>query len=181
LISSAVPKTIRGLILSSAGFLGLVFNLYAGKLSDKIGRKIIIALGNLPSRLSTLIFPFAPNLIIATGISLFESFDHNIAMPASRALTADLAPEKIRGKIFGRMFALFSLGAILGPILSTYIYEIYRFSTFELPLYGITLNGAGIPFIISAAVGLFSLFILLAFVEEPKLKRKEQRNNNINK
>jgi len=48
-------------------------------------------------------------------------------------------------------------------------------------LYGITLNGAGIPFIISAAVGLFSLFILLAFVEEPKLKRKEQRNNNINK
>lgn len=166
-----------GIILSSAGFLGLVFNLYAGKLSDKIGRKIIIAVGNLPSRLATLIFPFAPDLITAAGVSLFESFGHNIAMPASRALTADLAPEKIRGKIFGRMFSFFSLGAILGPILSTYIYDIYRFTTFEIPIFGtITLNGAGIPFIISAGVGLFSLFILLAFVEEPKPKRKKLKN-----
>ena len=96
-------------------------------------------------------------------------------MPASRALTADLVPENIRGKLFGRMFALFSVGAILGPIVSTWIYEIHRFSTFKVPFFEtVTLRGAGIPYIISAAVGLFSLFVLLAFVEDPRMKRKNK-------
>jgi DHA1 family multidrug resistance protein-like MFS transporter len=174
-IFRATPIQI-GIILSASGFFGLIFNLYAGKLSDKIGRKIIIAIGNLPARLSTLIFPFAPNLLSAAGIYLFEAFGHNIAMPASRALVADLVPEKIRGKLFGRMFAFFSLGAIIGPILSTWIYDVFRFSTIEIPLLGLDLLGAGIPYIISAVVGLISLLILLAFVEEPKKpKRNQQR------
>jgi MFS family permease len=167
-IFNASPLQI-GTILSISGFVGLTCNLYAGKISDRVGRKPIIALGSLPSRLSTIAFPFAPNLISAAGISIFRSFGHNIAMPASRALRADLIPEKIRGKLFGRLAAFFSLGAILGPILSTWLYEIYRFSTFEIPWLGnLVVRGAGIPFFVSSAFGLFSLLLVLAFVEEPK-------------
>jgi len=69
------------------------------------------------------------------------------------------------------LLAFFSLGAILGPILSTWIYDAYRFQTFEVPWLGdLVVRGAGIPFFISSAIGLFSLFLLLAFVEEPKRK-----------
>ena len=158
-----------GMILSAAGFVGLTCNLYAGKLSDRVGRKPIIALGSLPSRLATLMFPFAPDLISAAGITLFRAFGHNVAMPASRALNADLIPEKVRGKLFGRLAAFFSLGAILGPVLSTWIYDIYRFSTFQIPWLGnVSVRGAGIPFFVSSVIGLFSLFLLLAFVEEPR-------------
>jgi len=158
-----------GMILSAAGFVGLTCNLYAGKLSDRVGRKPIIALGNIPSRLATLVFPFAPDLISAAGITIFRAFGHNIAMPASHALNADLIPEKVRGKLFGRLAAFFSLGAILGPILSTWIYDIYRYSTFRVLWLGnVVVRGAGIPFFVSSAIGLFSLFLLLAFVEEPK-------------
>jgi len=90
-------------------------------------------------------------------------------MPASRALNADLIPEKARGKLFGRMAAFFSLGAILGPILSTWIYATYSSQVFKVPWLGnLVVRGAGIPFFISSAIGLFSLFLLLAFVEEPK-------------
>ncbi|MDH5686627.1 MAG: MFS transporter, partial [Candidatus Bathyarchaeota archaeon] len=39
-----------GIILSISGFVGLSCNLYAGKISDRIGRKPVIALGSLPSR-----------------------------------------------------------------------------------------------------------------------------------
>lgn len=160
-----------GIILSISGFVGLSCNLYAGRISDKVGRKPIIALGSLPSRLATIAFPFAPDLISGAGITVFRSFGHNIAMPASRALNADLIPEKIRGKLFGRLAAFFSLGAILGPVLSTLLYDAYRFQAFELPWLGnITLRGAGIPFFISSAIGLFSLILLLAFVEEPRKK-----------
>jgi MFS family permease len=160
-----------GIILSVSGFVGLTCNLYAGKISDRVGRKPLIALGSLPSRLSTIALPFAPNLVSAAGITVFRSFGHNIAMPASRALNADLIPEKVRGKLFGRMAAFFSLGAILGPVLSTLIYDAYRFQVFEVPWLGnLVVRGAGIPFFVSSAVGLFSLFLLLAFVEEPRRK-----------
>ncbi len=158
-----------GMILSAAGFVGLICNVYAGKLSDRVGRKPIIALGNIPSRLATLVFPFAPDLISAAGITIFRAFGHNIAMPASHALNADLIPEKVRGKLFGRLAAFFSLGAILGPMLSTWIYDIYRYSTFRILWLGnVIVRGAGIPFFVSSAIGLFSLFLLLAFVEEPR-------------
>jgi MFS family permease len=158
-----------GTILTISGFVGLTCNLYAGKISDKIGRKPIIALGSLPSRLASIVFPFAPDFISASGVTIFRSFGHNIAMPASRALRADLIPEKVRGKLLGRLAAFFSLGAILGPVLSTWIYDFYSYQTFEFPWLGnIVIRGAGIPFFISGAFGLFSLFLVLAFVEEPR-------------
>jgi len=69
-----------------------------GSLSDRIGRKPVIALGSLPSRLATLAFPFAPDLVSASGITVFRAFGHNVAMPATRALNADLIPENVRGK-----------------------------------------------------------------------------------
>jgi MFS family permease len=156
-----------GAILSLSGFVGLSCNLYAGKLSDKIGRKPIIALGSLPARLSTIVFPFAPDLVSAGGVTIFRSFGHNIAMPAARALNADLIPEKARGKLFGRLAAFFSLGAVLGPILSTLIYDVYRSATFEVSWLGnLVVRGAGIPFFISSSIGLFSLLLLLIFVKE---------------
>ena len=158
-----------GIILSASGFVGLACNLYAGKLSDRIGRKPIIAFGSLPARLATFAFPFAPDLAYAAGITIFRSFGHNVAMPANRALNADIIPEQVRGKLFGRLAAFFSFGAILGPILSTWLYEAYRFQSFQVPWLGnLTVRGAGFPFFLSSAIGLFSLFLLLAFVEEPK-------------
>ena len=158
-----------GIILSMSGFVGLTCNLFAGRISDRVGRKPLIALGSLPSRLATIAFPFAPNLISAAGITVFRSFGHNVAMPASRALNADLIPKRVRGKLFGRLAAFFSLGAILGPILSTWIYDTYRFQVFEVPWLGnLVIRGAGIPFFVSSAIGLFSLFLVLAFIEEPR-------------
>jgi MFS family permease len=97
-------------------------------------------------------------------------------MPASRALNSDLIPEKVRGKLFGRLAAFFSLGAVIGPILSTWIYELYEHSFFPIPWLGnLVVRGAGIPFLISSAVGLFSLLLLLIFVEEPKRNTRKER------
>ena len=131
-----------------------------------MGRKIIIALGSLPSRIATLVLPFATDLLFAAGISVVRSFGHNVAMPASRALQADLIPETIRGKLFGRLRAFFSLGAILGPVLSTWVYDVYRYETLDIG--GLVATGAGLPFFISGCIGLLSLVLLLAFVEEPQ-------------
>jgi MFS family permease len=163
-----------GLILTAAGFVGLTCNFFAGKLSDRIGRKPIIALGSFPSRIATLLLPFAPTLVSAAGITVFRSLGHNVAMPAARALNADLIPEAVRGKLFGRMGAFFNIGAVAGPILSTVLYDRYRHLTFTVPwLNQVVFPGAGIPFFISGAIGLFSLALLLAFVKEPSRIQRE--------
>ncbi|MDH5703718.1 MAG: MFS transporter, partial [Aigarchaeota archaeon] len=163
-----------GIILSISGFVGLSCNLYAGKISDRIGRKPVIALGSLPSRVATIAFPFAPDLVSAAGITVFRSFGHNVSMPASRALNADLIPEEMRGKLLGRLGAFFSLGAVLGPVLSTWIYDAYRYETFKAGWLGnLVVRGAGFPFFVSSFIGLFSLFLVLAFVEEPERRSRE--------
>ncbi|MDH5362172.1 MAG: MFS transporter [Aigarchaeota archaeon] len=168
-----------GIILSISGFVGLTCNLYAGRISDRVGRKPIIALGSLPSRLAIVALPFAPDLLSAAGIAVFQSFGHNVAMPASRALNADLIPEKVRGKLFGRLAAFFSLGAVLGPVLSTWIYDAYRYGVFEVPWLGnLVVRGAGFPFFLSSAIGLFSLLLLLVFVEEPRRRRLRSIDNS---
>jgi MFS family permease len=167
-----------GAIISISGFVGLTCNLYAGKLSDRIGRKPIIALGSLPSRISTIVFPFSSDLLSASFITVFRSFGHNIAMPAARALNADLIPEKVRGKLFGRLAAFFSLGAIIGPILSTGIYERFRFHTFKIQWLGnIEIRGVSIPYFISGIIGLISLFLLLTFVEEVHRETKKHEKS----
>jgi MFS family permease len=169
----ATPPQI-GLVLTVAGFIGLTCNFFAGKLSDRIGRKPIIALGSLPSRVATLLLPFAPNFLSAAGITILRSFGHNVAMPAARALNADLIPESIRGKLFGRMSAFFNIGAIAGPILSTILYDHFRYQTLTVPwLNHIMFPGAGIPFFISGTIGLFSLALLLTFVKEPQRIQRE--------
>ena len=163
-----------GLVLTVSGFVGLTCNFFAGKLSDRIGRKPIIALGSFPSRVATLLLPFAPNFLSAAGITVIRSFGHNVAMPAARALNADLIPESLRGKLFGRMSAFFNIGAIAGPILSTVLYDRYRYQTFTVPwLNQIVFPGAGIPFFISGTIGLFSLALLLTFVKEPQRVPRE--------
>jgi MFS family permease len=163
-----------GLVLTLSGFVGLTCNFFAGKLSDRIGRKPIIALGSFPSRVATLLLPFAPNFLSAAGITVLRSFGHNVAMPAARALNADLIPESLRGKLFGRMSAFFNIGAIAGPILSTVLYDRYRYQTFTVPwLNYVVFPGAGIPFFISGIIGLFSLALLLTFVKEPQRVPRE--------
>ncbi len=157
-----------GAIMSISGFAGILCNFYAGRMADKIGRKPIIALGSLSSRLASIVLPFTNNLIQATGVMVFRSMGINVAMPADRALRADLVPAKIRGKLFGRLQAFFNLGMIIGPILGTWLYVLYRYQVFKLTWpTNMVVRGAGVPFFLSAILGLTALTLLLVFVEEP--------------
>lgn len=163
------------LILTLSGSVGLLCNLFAGKLADIIGRKPIIALGSSSSRLSTLILPFSSDLNSAAVLMVFRSLGYNVAMPAGRALRADLVPSKIRGKLFGRLQAFFNLGMISGPIIGTWLYDIYKNEVFRVTWPVVfNIRGLGIPFFISGILGLTSLTLLLLFVKEPPRRTRER-------
>ncbi len=164
-----------GLILSISGLVGIGCNYIAGKISDRIGRKPLITLGSLSSRLSSIALPFTTNLFQATGLMVFRSLGINVAMPATRALRADLVPAKVRGKLFGRLQAFFYGGMIGGTILGPWIYALYKDEVFRVtwPV-DFTVRGLGLPFFISGILGLVALVLLLIFVKEPPRQTETQ-------
>ncbi|MDH5787331.1 MAG: MFS transporter [Candidatus Bathyarchaeota archaeon] len=172
----AVPLQM-GTILSLSGFVGILFNFLAGKLADVWGRKPVIAIGSLSSRLASLGLPFTSDLLQAAGVMSFRSLGINVAMPATRALTADLVPSRIRGKLFGRFTAFFDTGMVAGALLGPWLFATFQSQEFKIELLGgLTVKGIGLPFFISGIMGIIALTLLLAFVKE--LPRNEKKTNN---
>jgi len=76
-----------------------------------------------------------------------------------RALRADLAPPENRGKLFGLYRTFFDAGDIFGPVMATYLYDVYRFKTFKIGHF--TIPGYGVPFYVNTVIGLITIGILL--------------------
>jgi DHA1 family multidrug resistance protein-like MFS transporter len=169
---AAIPFQI-GVILSVSGFVGLLCNLLAGKLADMWGRKPVIAIGSLSSRLASLGLPFTSNLWHATGVMAFRSLGINVSMPAGRALRADLAPAEIRGKLFGRFSASFYSGMVAGALLGPWLFDTFQSAEFHITwLGGLSVRGIGLPFFVSGGMGVIALVLLLIFVKEPPRKTR---------
>jgi MFS family permease len=157
-----------GLIISVTGFIGISATWFAGRLSDKIGRKPVVAFGGIVSRICTLALPLTFNINQATTVTAIRSLGFNIFMPAMRALRADVVPEEYRGRVFGMFMTAFTAGDIIGPIIGTWLYSLYRFETLEIGTF--FFPGYGIPFLVNAVIGLISIIFVIFLVEEKRLR-----------
>ena len=154
-----------GTIISISGFIGLLASYIAGRYSDKVGRKPLIAFGNYSSRLAGGILPFTANITQAGIVVSVRSLGFNISMPAFRALRADLVPPEVRGRLFGLFGTAFTAGSVVGPIIGTWIYSEYRFTMFDV--LGLQVPGYGIPFFINAILGILSTTMIMLLIPEP--------------
>ena len=154
-----------GLIMTISGFVGLATSWIAGRLSDRAGRKPFIIAGNFTARILDMALPLTGNVTMATGVLSLRSIGFNISMPAMRALRADITPSEERGRYFGMFMTAWTSGDIIGPIFSTYLYDIYRFRSFGVG--GLILPGYGIPFFINSILGISATIMLLVMVKEP--------------
>ncbi len=161
---SSDPSAIA-IVTTVSGIIGLAAAYPGGRLSDKIGRKGIVITAGAFSRFMTAIIPIARDIGSLTFLSTLRSIAFNVYIPPFRALQADISPREIRGKVFGTVQATFNIGAVLGPIVGGQLYQEY--APREIPLFGITLPGAALSFLVSAAIGFFSLLLFALYVEEP--------------
>ncbi len=159
-----------GTIISISGIIGLMASYIAGRYSDKIGRKPLIAFGNYSSRLAGGLLPFTGTITQAGIVVSIRSLGFNISMPAFRALRADLVPPEVRGRMFGLFGTAFTAGSVAGPIIATWIYDTYRFTVFDV--FGLQVPGYGIPFFINAILGIISTTMIMLLIEEPKEEDK---------
>jgi len=170
-----------GTIMTIAGLTGFIASWLAGRISDKIGRKPFIALGGYSTRLCGLILPFTGSVEQAIFFLSFRSLGFNIFMPALQALRADIVPKEFRGKLFGIYNTFFNVGDIVGPVLSTFLYDIYRSTTWNVS--GFMIPGIGMPFFVNSILGIVTTTVLLMFVKETvevkSIVRKKPTGKNV--
>jgi len=152
-----------GFIFTLAGLIGIAASWLAGRTSDRIGRKPMIALGGISSRICTIILPLTTDINQAALIMSLRGIGFNLFMPAMQALRADIVPKEARGKFFGIFSTAFTAGDIVGPIIGTWLYALYRFET--LNILGHSFPGYGIPFLIYSIIGIISTLLIVIFVE----------------
>jgi len=159
-----IEPVVIGSIMTAAGLAGMVASWIAGRVSDQLGRKPLIAIGGFSTRFCGFVLPFTGDVGQAAFFLSVRSLGFNIFMPAMQALRADIVPKETRGRLFGLYNTFFTAGDIVGPVLSTLLYDIYRFTSWSIG--GLTIPGYGIPFYVNSILGIVTTAILLVFVEE---------------
>ena len=144
--------SLTGVLLSSRGFLELVFAPLAGSLSDRWGRQQLVV-GALPvGALLVALYSFTPSPVALTVITLLI-FLCGITLNVSfNAVAGDVAPPEKRS-LFLSLFVTFQdLGAAIGPLLGYWIAP-----RFGLPLlYGLGAVLLGIASLLYALMFRFS-------------------------
>ena len=119
---------------------GIVYSILPsrlGKLSDRIGRAPLMALGAAISATLSLFIPSLSSLFLLAVLYTAELVGWSMADPAEQAMVADIIGDEARGRGFGYYEFTLSLGASIGPLLGGWLYDSY---------------GQAVPFYLTAGV-----------------------------
>ncbi len=95
-----------------------------GRLSDRFGRTRLMSLGLVGSGLLSFCLPLLPSIILLAVLWTVESVGWAIAAPAEEAMVADLTGRSVRGRGYGLYTLSASLGAIAGPLIGGWLYDV---------------------------------------------------------
>ncbi|APD07193.1 putative MFS-type transporter [Flavobacteriaceae bacterium UJ101] len=113
----------KGVFFSYVLIASMLVRIFAGKLSDRYGRIIVVQIGMILLILAMItIGSSTSSYILYTGGFLY-GIARGIYAPASYAWVTDLSTTENRGRSFSTMYILFELGITLGAILSGFYYD----------------------------------------------------------
>ncbi len=127
-----------------------------GVLADRIGRRRTIALGWGVYALAYAGFAIARSPWAVTALMAFYGLFHALSEGAERALVADLAADRARGRAFGLFHAVTGMALLPSSVLTGLLWQ--RF-------------GAPFALGVGAALAAVAALLLLALVPEPRTGR----------
>lgn len=151
-------STQIGLLAASFSISQFLSAPLIGRISDRFGRKPVLAISLAGSSLSFLIFGLAPSLawlfIARTMHGIFSAG----AFPIAAAYIGDITTKENRTKYMARLTAVQSLGFIVGPATSGLL------SGIEITL----------PFFLASAVSLINALFIIFLLKESLAKKTEK-------
>ncbi|MBD3171199.1 MFS transporter [Candidatus Bathyarchaeota archaeon] len=159
------PLTI-GTIISLTGLIGLVSSWVAGRFSDNVGRKPVLAVGEGLGRLMGYLLPLMPSVYLTALCHFFRKTGFSIGKPAMDGIKADVAPVEYRGEYFGYFNIAYSVGDITFPVIGTYLYSTYLDSVYSLGR--LSVPGYALPYLLSSTLGFIGLFSVLILITSNK-------------
>jgi len=149
--------------------LALLFVYPSGAMSDRTRKKPFVVWGSIGTRIATLILAFTPLMPGGKWLAFLtyagKDTGRQIAMPATRALQADLTPRRLRGTIIGTIQAYSNVGAVIGPVMGGLIWDLTNSRQYDIGI--LDIPGDSIPFLISALLGIIPAYVVLRWVYEP--------------
>jgi MFS family permease len=153
-VLGATAATV-GLIEGVAEATTSAMKIFSGAASDWIGRrKPLVVLGYALSAVNKLLFPLAEAASTVLMARIADRIGKGIRDAPRDALLADVTPSAIRGSGFGLRLALYTIGAVSGPLVAI---ALMRLSGDDFRL----------VFWIALLPGLASIGVLLIGVREP--------------
>lgn len=127
-----------------APLLGLVFNITytafswpAGRLSDSISKKALVAAGYLVFAIVYAVFAVAPSKPAIWAAFAFYGLYYALTNPVLRAMVSQAAPPELRGRAFGIFYFVTSVTALLASVITGALWKHF---------------GAALPFYASAGL-----------------------------
>ena len=155
-IDLGASYTLLGFIISVYGAVQLVTQIPIGRLSDRRGRKSLIILGLVTFALLPPLYIYATNAYILIPIRILGGIGASAVWPLAMALIIDKVGSRSRGAAIGRYNAAFYSAMAVGPLIGGYLYDFY---------------GLAAPFYFWSALGIVSIIIVMAKVDEPSRRQ----------
>jgi MFS family permease len=135
------------LVLAAMNVVYALVSFPAGKLSDRIGRKRMVAGGFSLLVLAHLVLAYAPSpSLVFLGAGIW-GLHMGVTQGALSAIVADIAPARLRGTAFGLFYMATGIAALLGSLAAGELWD---------------LVGAASMFVMAAAVTAAALLAYLA-------------------
>ncbi|MEG2253740.1 MAG: MFS transporter [Vagococcus sp.] len=152
--SMHLTGTTMGLLVSVFAIFQLVASPITGIISDKFGRKKLIAIGMAIFSISELIFGLGHTVSWLYFSRALGGIAAALIMPSVTAYVADVTTIEERPKSMGLVSAAISGGFIIGPGLGGFIANF----------------GMRVPFFVASFIGLVGCILAVLILKEPEKK-----------
>lgn len=146
-----ITGSVVGYMVAAFAITQLIVSPIAGRLVDRIGRKIMIVVGLIIFGLSELLFGMGSTIEILFVSRMLGGISAAFIMPAVTAFIADITTMAQRPKALGYMSAAISTGFIIGPGIGGFLAEF----------------GTRIPFYAAGILGFLAALLSFLLLKEP--------------
>ncbi|MHC5202682.1 MFS transporter [Myroides sp. LJL119] len=146
----------KGLIIALFTLTAGISRPFSGKLTDKVGRVPIMAIGSLVCFICSLLYPILTSVSGFLLLRLLHGFSTGFKPTATAAYVADIVPQQRWGEALGLHGICFSTGMAIGPAIGS---GIKMYTSIDFLFYS------------SSALALLSIVILMNMKETLKVRQ----------